>query len=124
MKNETTRNIAVALALFAGAACAAVTADDVTRERYPDADAVCVDEVEHVEYNPDGTYESNNENWTKILTEKGRREESVLSMSYSKRYGEASILYVGVIGSDGKEREIDVSATTKESTDNGDMSAN
>ena len=99
-------------------------ASGVTAERYPDADAVIVDETERVRYNPDGTYESVADCWTKILTEKGRREESSFSLSYSKRYGEAKIVYVGVVGVDGKEREIDVSATTKESTDNGSMSAN
>ena len=83
-----------------------------------------VDEIEKVKYNPDGTYEQTDECWTKILTEKGRREESSLTLGYNKRYGEAAIVYVGAIGADGAERQIDVSKTTKESTDNSSMSAN
>ena len=96
----------------------------ITCERFPDADSVTVDEIEKVRYNPDGTYEQTDECWTKILTEKGRRSESSMSLDYSKRYGTAAITYVGAIGTDGVEREIDVSKTTKESTDNSSMSAN
>lgn len=107
------------------AVVAALTgAADVTCERFPDADAVIVDEVERVKYNPGGTYEQTDECWTKILTEKGRRAESSMSLDYSKRYGTAAITYVGAIGTNGVEREIDVSATMKEQTDNSSMSAN
>lgn len=98
--------------------------DDVTLERFPDADAVTVDESERVKYAPDGTSESVNETVTKILTEKGRRSESVFSLTYSRRYGDAVIERVSVTGADGVEREIDIAATTKESTDNSSMSAN
>ena len=112
-----------AVAFAAGAALAADYAD-ITRERYPDADSVVANEIERVAYNPDGGYERLSESWTKILTEKGRRDESVVSIRYSKRYGDAEVQYVGAIGENGEEREIDVSATTSESTDNGSMSAN
>ena len=96
----------------------------INSQRFPDADVVTVDEIEKVKYNPDGTYEQTDECWTKILTEKGRRSESAMSLDYSKRYGAAAIVYVGAIGTDGAEREIDVSKTMKESTDNSSMSAN
>ena len=102
----------------------AVRADDVTLEKFPDADTVVVDECERVEYRPDGTYDSVSWSKTKILTECGRREEGVVSLSYSKRYGEAAIEYVGIIGPDGAEREVDVSTTTKETTDNDAMASN
>ena len=102
----------------------AAVAADVTTERFPDADAVLLDEVRHVEYNPDGTYETTDESWVKILTEKGRREESSVSLRYSRRYAEAEIVFVEAIGEDGAVRRIDVSATTKESTDNSSMSEN
>ena len=125
MKTHTpAMTLAAALAFAAAASIAAPLAVEVTRERFPDADTVTVDEAERVRYNPDGTYESTAESWTKILTEKGRREESTLRVDYSRRYEEAGVAYVGVVGEDGVEREIDVSATTSESTDNGSMSAN
>ena len=126
--NKIGMNLGVAATAMAVASClaayAAPFAESVTCEAYPDADSVVVDESERVSYNPDGTYETHTESWTKILTEKGRREESSVSLHYSKRYGEAEISYIGAISPNGKEREIDVSATTKESTDNGSMSAN
>ena len=119
------KELAAAFAAVAWlAAAAAEFAASVTCEAYPDADSVVVDESERVRYNPDGTYETFVESWTKILTEKGRREEGSVYLHYSKRYGEAEIVYVGAVAPDGTERRIDVSATTKESTDNGSMAAN
>ena len=115
--------LAAAIAVAAGSAFA-VMGDDITSERYPDAHSVVLDDVERVAYNPDGTYERVSESWIKILTEKGRREESDVSIRYSRRYGEAEIQYIGAIGEDGVEREIDVSATTSDTTDNSSMSEN
>ena len=105
-------------------AVAAGAADDITCEKFPDADAVLVDDVSRIAYNPDGTYVESSESWTKILTEKGRREESTVALHYSKRYGTASVDFVGIVGTNGVERTVDVSATTRESTDNGSMAAN
>jgi len=113
-------SLLVAVALSAQAQSAAA----VTPVKYPDADAVTVEEVVRVAYKPDGTYVETSESWTKLLTEKGRRDESSQSLGYSKRYGAAAIEYVGAIGTNGVERAIDVSATTKEATDNDSMSAN
>lgn len=114
----------VLLVVLASLAATAVRADEVTVERFPDADSVLVDSLSKITYKPDGSYEEISENWTKILTEKGRRDESSISMRYSKRYGNAEILYVGAIGTNGVERAIDISKTTKESTDNSSMSVN
>lgn len=122
MKNLQALLVIISIGL--GSSLWAVPAQDITCERFPDADSVLVDELERVKYNADGTSETVDETWTKVLTEKGRREESSVTLHYSKRYGEASISYVGIISEDGTEREIDVSATTKEATDNGSMSSN
>jgi len=113
--------LSVAAALVAPAA---FCTDEITCERYPDADTVLVNELERVECFPDGTSETWDESWTKILTEKGRRSESSTSLDYSKRYGLGEIVYVGAIGTNGIERQIDVSKTTKEQTDNSSMSSN
>ncbi len=107
-------------ALFA----TAVRADDITTEKYPDTDAVVTDQTEYTRYNPDGTYTTEVETYVKVLTEKGRREESLISISYNLRYGNAEILYVGVTGDDGKEREIDFRKTMKEASDNSSMKEN
>ena len=98
--------------------------EDVTIERYPDADAVVVDSVERIEYAADGTYVDVGDDWIKVLTEKGRREESEIVLRFNKRYGTAEILGVWIAGADGVERAVDVAGTTKEATDNSSVSAN
>lgn len=114
----------ILLSVVAAIAAAVLKAEPVTAEKYPDADIVALEETERVAYAPDGTYESVSESRVKILTERGRRTKSSLSLYYSKRYGEAAIEYVGITGADGKERAVDVSSSMKESTDNSSMDAN
>ncbi len=114
-----------AMAALAAAPFAAKAAfEDITTERYPDADCVIADSIDDTAYNPDGTYVSASESWVKVLTEKGRQEESVQSVRFNARYGKASFDFVRIIGADGVEREVDVSATTKETTDNSSASSN
>ena len=91
--------------------------DDVTVEKYPDTDT-------KIEYAPDGSYVRISDDKIKVLTEKGRREESEISLHYNRRYGTAEIVEVKIIAEDGTERTVDVSATTKDSTDNSSTSAN
>ena len=119
-KKLGTMTIILMAALFA----TAVRADEVTLEKYPDADCVVMDQVEYTKYNADGTYEATNESWVKVLTEKGRREESNLTLHYNRRYGKAQIEFVGVIDEAGNEREIDFRQTMKESVDNGSENVN
>ncbi len=111
------------LVLLSTLVAATLRADDaITRERFPDADVVLVDDLNRVEYRPDGTSVETSESWTKILTEKGRRSESVYTMSYSKRYSAAEIVYVGAIDTNGVERALETNVS--ESTDNSSMSSN
>ena len=117
----------LSIALFAVTvfvARAGGTYSHVTVDKYPDADAVLVDSVEETRYKPDGTYVSEDYNTVKILTEKGRREESVISLSFNARYGTAEILEVKVTSADGTVRDVDFAKTTKEATDNSSVSAN
>lgn len=100
------------------------TYSHVTVDKYPDADAVLVDSVEETRYKPDGTYVSEDYNTVKILTEKGRREESVISLSFNARYGSSRIVEVKVTSADGTVRDVDFAKTTKEATDNSSVSAN
>ena len=97
---------------------------DVTLERFPDADVVVVDGLDDIKYNPDGTYARVSTQTLKILTEKGRREESEITLRYSARYGKASVLSATVTSPDGTKREIDVASVTKEMTDNSSASEN
>ncbi len=98
--------------------------EDITLEKFPDADSVLVDGLDETEYKPDGTYACRSSNTVKILTEKGRREESEIELPFSARYGTAGIEGVWIIEPDGTERPIDVSKTTKVVTDNSSEAEN
>ena len=99
-------------------------ADDITVEKYPDADVVLVDERVDTVYQADGTYVTTEEDWKKALTERGRRSLSTLSIEYSLRYGKGEILLVEIIDAEGKARSVDFASTLKEATDNSSTSAN
>ena len=114
----------IAFAFAVASGCAVAVYDGVTAEKYPDADSVLIDSVEKILYNPDGTSVSESTEIIKVLTEKGRREEARLEISYNKRYGKAEFTEVSVIGADGVERAIDFDATMKESSDNSSQDAN
>lgn len=91
--------------------------------RYPDADSVIVDADEQIVYAADGTYTVEESQTVKVLTEKGRREESVVTVGYNARYGKAEILAVEIEGDEGV-RPVDIAATLKDATDNSSVSAN
>ncbi len=119
MNHTMTLLCAVALGGFA------LFADDgITQEKYPDADAVLKKSVREVTYNLDGTYVDRAEEWVKVLTDKGRRDESEISMRYSSRYSAARIISVSIFDTNGVERVVDTSSTTKDSTDNSSMDEN
>ncbi|MBQ3807976.1 MAG: DUF3857 domain-containing protein [Kiritimatiellae bacterium] len=99
-------------------------ADDITVEKYPDADVVLVDERVDTVYQADGTYVTTEEDWKKALTERGRRSLSTLSIGYSLRYGKGEILLVEIIDAEGKVRAVDFASTLKEATDNSSTGAN
>ena len=123
--NANLKLVAPALALFGALLVRGVfAADDITAERFPDADIVVVDDTIEIAYRADGTYVQVEEEMAKALTEKGRRDLSTLSIGYSLRYGKGEILSVEIVGADGVARAVDFAKTLKEATDNSSMSAN
>ncbi|MDD4097933.1 MAG: hypothetical protein PHC30_04115, partial [Lentisphaeria bacterium] len=96
----------LALALAAPAQEAAVglldlpavqaAATEVTREAYPDADDVLVDDHIVVIYETDGTSVTHDDTVVKILTEKGRNDNRVLTRHFNQSYGTAEFLLVQV----------------------------
>ena len=117
------KGIKVAGLVFALCALSAF-ADDITLDKYPDADVVLVDEHIETIYQADGTYITTEEDWKKALTERGRRSLSTLSIGYSLRYGKGEILLVEIIDAEGKVRAVDFAKTLKEATDNSSTSEN
>ncbi len=113
------------LCLCAAAFFFAASADDgITTERFPDADTVIVSDDVRTVYQADGTFVMDETEVAKALTERGRRELSSYSFDYSLRYGSAEISRVEIVGVDGSTREIDISKTVKDATDNSLMSQN
>ena len=96
----------------------------VDTARFPDADAVLVDESIRVAYRPDGTSETLDDVAIKILTERGRRENRTISVSFDVAYGSAECLFAEIVDPDGSVRKIDVAALGRTMIDPGQMSAN
>ena len=96
----------------------------VSRMDYPDADVLVMDDSTRIEYASDGTYVAENDERILALTEKGVRSLRSVSVSVSRRYGDAEILKVEVIGTNGVPRTIDFKKTLKEATDNSSTSSN
>ena len=99
-------------------------AAQASAERFPDADAVMVDDRLHTAYAPDGSDCTWDDEWVKVLTEKGRRAYATLSISFNARYGDAAIHCVEIVGTNGQVRAVDFARLQKTATDNSGMSAN
>ncbi len=102
----------------------AAAAESVTAARFPDADAVTLDERLHAFLEADGTEVVWNDEWIKVLTEKGRRAHSAIAVDYNARYGGANVLCVEIVGTNGQVRAVDFTKTLKVATDNSSMGAN
>ena len=96
----------------------------ITRMDYPDADTVVIDDCTRVEYAADGTYTVENDEKILALTEKGRRSLRTVTIGVSRRYGDAEIVKIEIIGTNGTVRTVDFRKTLKEATDNSSVSAN
>ena len=103
---------------------AVTTAVGVTRMDYPDADTVVIDDRTRVEYAADGTYTVENDERILALTEKGRRSLRSVTIGVSRRYGDAEIIKVEIIGTNGVARPVDFRKTLKEATDNSSAASN
>ncbi len=95
-----------------------------TAEKYPDSDYVLIDDFIQIEYQPDGTSETWDDTAVKILTEKGKRANRTLSLSFNISYGTNRFTRVQVIKPDGAVNEVDIAAQSKVMVDPGQMSSN
>jgi transglutaminase-like putative cysteine protease len=130
----------LALLFVAGAICSAVIAETprtfvprkealaaaakVTRQAYPDADTVLVEDYEFIKYNADGTAVSTDEMYEKILTEKGRRENSEITLWFTLPYSTISVPVLEIIKADGKVVKVDVKKNSKVMVNPSQMSQN
>ena len=96
----------------------------VTTEVYPNADDVVVDEYIRTVYKKDGTYQTWDDEYVKVLTEKGKRSHQTISRYYTLPYGTVEITDVAVIKPDGTAVEVDVEANSRVMVNPSQMSAN
>ncbi len=95
-----------------------------TTARFPDADVVYLDDRIHTRFEADGSDITWDDEWVKVLTEKGRRSCATVTLDYSERYGDAGILCLEIVGTNGVVRPVDFARTLKVATDNSSLSAN
>ena len=96
----------------------------VTRDNYPNADDVLVDDLIRARYQADGTAICTDDTFTKVLTEKGRREGETLSFHFTIPYDRIEVLLVEVVKPDGAVVPVDVKAQSRVMTDRSQMASN
>lgn len=95
-----------------------------TAEKYPDSDDVLIDNFIQIRYQPDGTSETWDDTAIKILTEKGKRDNRTLTLSFNTSYGTNYFDKVEVIKPDGSPVPVDIEAQSKVMVDPSQMNAN
>ena len=96
----------------------------VTAEAYPDADTVLLDSVTFDRYNPDGTSVTYDDTYTKVLTEKGKRDARTDSLHFDVVYATNEIVAAEIIKPDGSVHPVDLVRNSSIMTDTSSMRAN
>ncbi|MDD4102015.1 MAG: DUF3857 domain-containing protein [Kiritimatiellae bacterium] len=101
-----------------------LAARNVTSERFPDADRVLVDNRVMERYEKDGTSVLWDDEFSRVLTEKGRRAASSYQISFSASYGTAFVYRAEIIKPDGKVVSVDLDVYARVMTDTDQMGSN
>ena len=99
-------------------------AAEITPETYSNSDAAIVEQNSVRDYKADGTGLAQDETFTKVLTEKGRRGNRQLSFFFMLPYWTNEVSKVEIIKPDGTIVPVDVAANSKESIDDSQMAEN
>jgi hypothetical protein len=100
------------------------SAKGVTREKYTDSDRMVVDNHVLETYEKDGSSVTWDDEFIKVLTEKGRRESSSFSLDFNTHYGTSLVYRAEIIKPDGRVIAIDVGTYSRVMTDPGQMGMN
>ena len=115
---------ALETAVTPGQAVLLQTAEPATPARFPDADAVIVEDITLIEYKADGTYQTLSDTAYKILTEKGRQENSTVSLGYDAAYGTEEFTLAEIIKPTGTAVSIDLKVQSRETINADQMNSN
>lgn len=96
----------------------------ITTDKYPDCDDATVDCRSERVYHADGTAEAQDDNYTKVLTEKGKRNNRTVSLSFQLPYTSVEVTKLEIIKPDGTMVPVDVTANSKETIDESQMDMN
>src|SRR5438874_13790315 len=96
----------------------------ITAEKYPDAKTVLVSKHVRTEYETNGAFAAVTEEYTKVLTEEGRREARSSSFRFNSFYGGFRLLAVQVIKPAGKVIDHDPEKISKQQIDRAQVSMN
>ena len=99
-------------------------AADITTAKYPDCDSATVEQKMVRVYRSDGTGECQDETFIKVLTEKGKRANRTLSLSFMLPYSTEEVVKLEVMKPGGDVVPVDVAANSKETIDDSQMSMN
>jgi transglutaminase-like putative cysteine protease len=98
--------------------------EGITTDKYPDSDEATVEKKMLRVYHADGTAECQDETVTKVLTEKGKRSNRTLSLSFMLPYFTVEVVKLEVIRPNGEVIPVDVAANSKETIDDSQMAMN
>ena len=96
----------------------------ITPTALPDCDTATVEQHSVRAFRADGTGEAQDETFVKVLTEKGRRANRTLALSFMLPYSKAEVARLEVVKPGGAVEPVDVAANSKETIDASQMSMN
>jgi transglutaminase-like putative cysteine protease len=99
-------------------------AAEATVKKFPDADSVLVGDYEKKIYQPDGTSESWDEVYEKVLTEKGKRDNRILTLYFTIPYSKVDMPLLELIKPNGTVQKIDVKKNSREMVNPSQMNQN
>jgi transglutaminase-like putative cysteine protease len=99
-------------------------AAEITPETYSNSDSAIVEQKSVRDYYKDGTGECQDETFTKVLTEKGRRDNREQTLFFMLPYWTVEVPKLEIIKPDGTVVPVDVAANSKESIDDSQMAEN
>ncbi len=97
---------------------------EIHASRFPDADSVLVDDHVLEAFEKDGTSIAWDDEYSKVLTEKGRRDGSSHQLMFDLNYGTSFVYRAEIIKPDGRVLPIDTDAYSRVMTEPGQMGSN
>ena len=100
------------------------SSSNVTREKFPNADDVLVDDYILTRYEADGTAITWDDTFAKVLTEKGKRSYKTLTRHFTLPYNKAFYTLIQVIKPDGKVIPVDIEKQSRVMVNRSQMGSN